>query len=147
MNLEFSLQLESTSEKLIKAMMCFENLSTFLPRQFKSLKIIEKTDNKTITEEILEFKTLVKNQIIQTSLHTQISDNKINTKILSGPAKDTNVNYLFKNLESGAEVIIDVDLHLSLKAKFLSPIIKKYYKQFLMGTLLKIDQSIIENVN
>ena len=147
MNLEFSLQLDSPIEKLIKYMLSFENISIFLPRQLKSLKIIEKNNNKIITEEIMEFKTVIKNQITQTSEHTQISDNKVNSKILSGPAKGTSIDYLFKNLESGVEVTINVDLHLSLKAKFLSPIIKKYYKHVLMGTLLKIDQSIMENVS
>jgi len=147
MNLEFSLHLESTSEKLIKSMLCFEKMSTFLPRQLKSIKILEETDNKIVTEEILEFKTLIKNEIKQTSVHTLISNNKINTKIISGPAKGTNVDFLFKDLETGVEVSVNVDLQLSLKAKFLSPIIKKCYKHLLMGTLLKIDQSIMENLN
>ena len=142
--LEFSMKLESSVEELMEAIMDFEKWSTFLPIQLKSVKILKKTENETTIEEILVFKTLVKNEIKQTSIYKKISDNSIHSQIISGPAKGTETNISFLVIESGVEVSVDIELKLSLKARFLSPIIKKVFKSFLQGILLKIDYSILD---
>ena len=141
--LEFSMKLESSVEELMEAIMDFEKWPTFLPRQLKSVKILKKTENETTIEEILVFKTFVKNEIKQTSIYKKISDNSIHSQIISGHAKGTETNISFLEIESGVEVSVDIELKLSLKARFLSPIIKKVFKVFLQGILLKIDYSIL----
>lgn len=140
--LEFSMKLKSSKEKLMEKIMDFEKWPTYLPVQLKSVKIIKETENETTVEEILVFKTLIKNEIKQTSIYKKISDNSIHSEIISGHAKGTKTNISFQETESGVEVSVDIELKLSLKARFLSLIIKKVFKSFLQGVLLKIDYSI-----
>ena len=81
--LDFSIKLDSPIEKLIPMIMNFEMLPTILPRQLKSVKILEESIDGIKTEEILVFKTLVKNEIKQTSLHKKVSNNCIHTPIIN----------------------------------------------------------------
>ena len=141
--LDFSIKLDSPIEKLIPMIMNFEMLPTILPRQLKSVKILEESIDGIKTEEILVFKTLVKNEIKQTSLHKKVSNNCIHTEILSGPAAGTNIKINLEKYETNTDVCIEIDLKLSFKAKFLSPIIMKVYKHMLTGVFLKIDNLII----
>ena len=139
----FSIKLESSIQKLVPRLMDFESHSLMLPCQLKNMKILSKTEEGIKTEEILVFKTLVKNEIKQTSIHKKISDNNINSKILSGPASGTNIDIELMESEGKTNVNIKVKLKLSLKALFLFPIIKKVYKNLLTGILFKIENSIL----
>jgi len=94
--------------------MDFEKWPTYLPVQLKSVKIIEETKNGTTIEEILVFKTLIKNEIKQTSIYKKISDNSIHSEIISGHAKGTKTNISFRETKSGVEVSVDIELKLSL---------------------------------
>ena len=143
-DLEFSMTLKSPISELMNTFLDFEKWPRFLPRQLKSVKILERTENGTTTEEILVFKTIVKNEIIQNTIHKKISENSIQSQVISGPAKGTQSTVLFQDTDSGTKVSVNVELKLSLKAKILSPIIKKVYKIFLRGILLKIDFSILD---
>lgn len=143
-DLEFSMVLKSPISELMNSFLDFEKWPNFLPKQLKNVRIINQTDNETTTEEILVFKTIVKNEIVQTTVHKKIGDNSIQSKVISGPANGTESTILFQETKSGTEISIKIKLKLSLKAKILSPIIKKVYKIFLRGILLKIDFSIID---
>ena len=145
--LNTSLRLKSSVEDLIQVFLDAEKWSSFLPKQLKDVKILEKTANEITTEETFVFKTLVKNEIKQTTIHKKLSDNSIKSRIISGHAKGTEIDILFQEIENGTEVFIDIDLKLSLKAKFLGPLIKKYYMVALRGILMKIDFSILDAVN
>ena len=142
--LEFSMKLESSVEELMEMIMDFEKWPTYLPIQLKSVKILKKNENQITIEEILVFKTLIKHEIKQTSVYEKISDNLIHSQIISGHAKGTETNISLLKIESGTEIFVDIELKISLKARFLSPIIKKVFKLFLRGVLLKIDYSIID---
>ncbi len=145
-DLEFSINLKSDVENLMKTITDFENWPTFLPVQLKDVKIIEKKENEITTEEILVFKTIIKNEIKQTTIHRIISNHSIQSEIISGHAKGTISNLVLEKAELGTDVSVKIKLKLSLKAKFLSPIIKKVYKRILYGVLLKIDLSLSEKV-
>jgi len=136
--LDFSLRLSSPSSKLIKLATDYENFSAYLPGQIKSIKIIESNSEKTITEEVLVFSTL-KISIEQRSVHTKMGNNQLFTEIISGPIKNSNIKTTYNQTENGTEVIINLDLHVSLKYKILIPIIKKLYKSILTGILYKMD--------
>ena len=123
----------------------YENMPRFIPVQLKSVKIIEKNMDIVITEEILEFKTIIKNKIIQQCIHKRPSPNELITEIISGPAKNTKIILKCKDIENGTEVHIDIDLKLSLKAKILQPIIKKVYKQALTATLYRMNTIAMED--
>ncbi|NQV76928.1 MAG: hypothetical protein HQ490_01055 [Lutibacter sp.] len=58
--LEFVLNLPTQPEQLIRLSEDYENLSKYLPDQLKSVKILEKNEKETKTEEVIVFKTIVK---------------------------------------------------------------------------------------
>jgi len=140
--LEFKTSSTLNTKTLIKNIMDFEYYSKYFPLQIKEVKIIEEKNNEIITEEKIIFRTLVKNVIEQKSLHKKISENEIITEILEGPAKGTIVNIFCNDVSSGSEIIINVDLKLSLKAIFLKPLIKKFYQKYLTALIFKITNRV-----
>ena len=66
--LEFSLDLPSHPDQLMKLSEDYENLPRYLPDQLKSVKIIEKNETETITEETIVFITLLKKNIVQNQI-------------------------------------------------------------------------------
>lgn len=145
--LEFSLNLPTEPEQLIKLSEDYKNLPEYLPDQLKSVKILEQDENKTKTEETIVFSTIVKKQIIQQTLHTKIGTNKLITEIISGPAKGTTINSIFEKSNLGSKIIFDIDLKLELKAKIIQPLIIKYYKMVLTSVLYKMNNKILKNQN
>ena len=122
----------------------YENLPKYLPDQLKSVKIIEKNETETITEETIVFITLLKRNIVQQASHIKNNDNQLITEIISGPAKGTKIITLFEKNDSGSRVSFQLDLKLNLKAKILQPLIIKYYKMVLTSVLYKMNSHIIE---
>ena len=142
--LEFSLDLPSQPNQLVKLSEDYENLPKYLPDQLKSVKIIEKNETETITEETIVFITLLKRNIVQQASHIKNNDNQLITEIISGPAKGTKIITLFEKNDSGSRVSFQLDLKLNLKAKILQPLIIKYYKMVLTSVLYKMNSHIIE---
>ena len=140
--LEFNTISSLKSNILLEHIMDFEYYSNYFPYQIKEVNIIKKEDKEIITEEKIIFRTLVKNVIEQKSLHKKISENEIITEILEGPAKGTIVNIFCNDVSSGSEIIINVDLKLSLKAIFLKPLIKKFYQKYLTALIFKITNRV-----
>jgi ribosome-associated toxin RatA of RatAB toxin-antitoxin module len=142
--LEFSLDLPSQPNQLMKLSEDYENLPKYLPDQLKSVRIIEKNETETITEETIVFITLLKRNIVQQASHIKNNDNQLITEIISGPAKGTKIITLFEKNDSGSRVSFQLDLKLNLKAKILQPLIIKYYKMVLTSVLYKMNSHIIE---
>ena len=140
--LEFSLDLPAQPNQLMKLTEDYENLPKYLPDQLKSVRIIEKNETETKTEETIVFSTLIKKEIIQQALHKKISNNKLNTEIISGPAKGTMIYTIFETNNSGSKIIIETDLKLILKAKIFLPLIKKFYKTALTAVFYKMNNMI-----
>ena len=143
--LEFSMILPASPEHFIKYSSDYESLSNFLPGQLKSIKIIERDSIQTTTEETISFSTIIKNQISQKTVHCTPKNNEMFSKIISGPAKGTTVLVKFKKVSEGTKIQVNVELNLSLKAKILSPIIKKFYKNILMGIFYKINNLALQS--
>ncbi len=143
--IEFSLILPAPSKQLQLLSEDYENLPNFLPDQLKSVKIIKQNENETITEEVIVLKTIFTKEITQQALHKKIGDCTLVTEILSGPAKGTNINVTFEQVDNGTKVSMTIDLHLELKAKILQPLIKKWYKLVLTAILYKMNTKILES--
>ena len=135
--LEFITTSKLSSEEFFNYFLDFEYYPNYFPDQIKDIKITQQNDNEIITEEKIVFSTIVKNVIEQKSLHKKISDNESVTEILDGPAKGSIINIICNQTESGNEIKFIVELKLSLKAKFLSPLIKNFYKKYLNALVLK----------
>ena len=141
--LDFSTNLQAPLEKLTKLFTEYEKFPLYLPQQLKSVIILEKNDTETLTIETILFSTFFKKSFEQKSRHIKVAENHFRTEILSGPAKGTIVNFIFEKIDSGTTVSGNIDLKLTLTAKLLSPIIKRWYKRIIQGVLLKMNSTII----
>ena len=139
-NLQFSVNSPIEPEKLMSFITDFESYQNFFPKQIKEVKILERQNNEIITEETIIFSTLIKHPFVQKSRHKIISDKELFTEILEGPAKGSIVKIICSENDQGSQIEFDAELKLSLKAKFLSPFIKKLYKQYLTAIIFKITE-------
>ena len=131
----------SPKDKLLKLLIDYVEFPKYLPHQIKSVEIIEKTDAYTITEETLHFSTVISKTFKQQTKHYAYSNNMLRSQILSGPAKNSTIEITIDEKNSISHIIVNIDVKLEFKYKFLSPLIKKSYKTFLMSILYKM-QSI-----
>lgn len=137
--LEFSINLAASKDRLMELAIKFEDFPSYLPQQLKSIKIIERTPTQIITQEKLLFSTILKKEIEQQSIHRILSPNLLETEIVSGPAKGTIVKVNYEKISTGTKVTATIDLKISIKYKFLVPLIKKWYKMILTGILYKMN--------
>ena len=138
-NLQFQTNSPIEPEKLMSYITDFENYQKFFPHQIKSIKILDRQNNETITEETIIFSTLIKSAFVQKSHHKLISDKELFTEIIEGPAKGSVIKIMCTKNDQGSQIKFDVDLKLSLKAKFLGIFIKKLYKRYLIAIIYKIN--------
>jgi len=143
--IEFSLHLPVPMKDLMELSQDYENLPNFLPDQLKSVKILEQNENNTKTEEIIVLKTILTKEITQQAIHKKIGNNILETEIVSGPAKRSNIKVKFEEVENGTTINIIMDLRLGLKAKILEPLIKKWYKIVLTAILYKMNTKILQS--
>ena len=139
-NLQFSINSTLEPEKLMIYIIDFESYKNFFPDQIKEVKILDRQNNEITTEETIKFSTLIKRSFVQKSHHKIISDKGLSTEILEGPAKGSVVKITCSKNDQGSQVEFDAELKLSLKAKFLSPLIKKFYKRYLTAIIYKITE-------
>lgn len=125
----------------------YESYTKYLPDQLKSVKILAKNDFETTTMEIIEFQHYLKKSFEQKCIHKKISENELYTEVISGPAKGSTIKILFEKIDSGTNVSVNINLKLSLKARFLLPIIKSWYKRIILGILYKMNSMIINSEN
>ena len=140
--LDFSLNLSGDINKLFDLITDYEKLPSYLPAYIKSVKIIEKNQNEVLIEEIFVIPTIIKNKIVQRSLR-RIFDKTVETEIISGPAKNSIIQISFEEMNSGTLVHVNMKMKLSLKARFLQPLIKKWYKDILTGILYKMNTEAV----
>ena len=137
-NLRFETNSPVEPEKLFNYIIDFESYQKFFPNQIRSIKVLERQNNEIITEETIIFSTLIKSAFTQKSHHKLVSDKELFTEIIEGPAKGSMIKIVCTKDDQGSQIKFDVDLKLSLKAKFLKPLIKKLYKRYLIAIIYKI---------
>ena len=136
--IEFSINLTSQKQKLIELATDYMEFPKYLPDQIKSVKILEKTETYTITEETLHLSTVISKSFTQQTKHYVLVGNLLKSEILSGPVKGSTIEAEYLEIENGTKVITRINVKLGLKYKFLLPLIKKSYKTFLMAILYKM---------
>lgn len=137
MNLEFSIFCPVKAEKLIEMATDYENIDKFFPPQMKC-HILKRENGTAVLEQELSISVL-KQKITQQSIHRVLSSDLLETEIISGPAKGTIVKAIYEQISSGTKVTVVIDLKVSLKYRFLIPLIKKWYKMILTGILFKMN--------
>jgi|TARA_B100001750_G_scaffold17417_2_gene11989 ribosome-associated toxin RatA of RatAB toxin-antitoxin module len=138
-HLQFQTSSPIEPKKLMDYLTDFTSFQKFFPHQIKDIKILERKNNEVITQETIIFSTLIKSTFTQKSHHKLISDKELHTKIIEGPAKGSMIEIICTKNEQGSQITFNVDLKLSLKAKFLEPFIKKLYKRYLTAIIYKIN--------
>ena len=136
--IDFSINLTSQKQKLIELATDYMEFPKYLPDQIKSVKILEKTETYTITEETLHLSTIISKSFTQQTKHYVLVDNLLKSEILSGPVKGSTIEVEYLEIENGTKVVTRINVKLGLKYKFLLPLIKKSYKTFLMAILYKM---------
>ena len=136
--INFSIVLTSDKIKLIELATDYTYFPKYLPDQIKSVKIIEKTSDYTITEETLHFSSVISKSIIQQTKHYKPHDDILKSEVISGPIKGSIIEIEYDELENGTKVTTNIQMKLGLKYKFLLPLIKKSYKTLIMGILYKM---------
>ena len=137
-NLQFQTSSPIEPEKLMSYITNFEYYQKFFPNQIKEVKILDRQNNEITTEETIIFSTLIKSAFVQKSHHKLMSDKELFTEIIEGPAKGSIIKIICTKNDQGSQIKFDLDLKLSLKAKFLKPFIKKLYKRYLIAIVYKI---------
>lgn len=140
------LSVPTNSKKLFELAIDFENFKKFSPAQIKDISIIEKSNDVITTEEILTFKTILKDiEIKQKTKHT-INYPVLISNVIEGPFKNTNLSIEFIEEESiKTKVSINADVKISLKYSMLSPVISRLYKGIVTGLIYKMTNSILRN--
>jgi len=143
--LEFSINVPSSADKLIKLAVDYENFRNYLPEQIKSIKILETNNEETITEEILTFSSYIKAEIKQKSIHRKENSNTLSTNVVSGPFKGTTLRIIFDASTSGTKVTVSANMKIPLKYKIASLVIKRSYKIFLTGIIYKMNSDVLKS--
>ena len=138
--LQFSMNSTVEPEKLVNYLTDFEQYQKFFPKQIKEVKILDRQNSEIITEETIIFSNFLKHPFVQKSCHKLISNKELFTEIVTGPAKGSVIKVICSKNDQGSQIKFDADLKLSLKAKFLSPFIKKLYKKYLTAIIYKITE-------
>jgi ribosome-associated toxin RatA of RatAB toxin-antitoxin module len=140
----FSLSSPILKEKLFNYIIDFEYYKNYFPNQISQILITEKTQYEIHTTEEIVFSSIVKNIIHQKSIHRLNPYENITTEIVEGPAKGSTILITLSTVNSETEVTFNAELKLSLKAKFLGPLIKKLYKRYLTSLMYKINNRYTE---
>ena len=67
--IDFSINLTSQKQKLIELATDYTEFPKYLPDQIKSVKILEKTETYTITEETLHLSSVISKSFTQQTKH------------------------------------------------------------------------------
>ena len=147
--MKFSQELNCDENSFFKILTDYSNLPKYLPKQLHKIEVLEEQDQSVIIQLTIFFKTLIKKSITQKIRITTESKNHILCEILDGHAKGTSIIIFSSIKDDNMEINIETDLKLSLKAKILSPIIKREYTPLLYGLINKItmDANEILKVN
>ena len=141
-NLEINLQADA--RELFNLATDFERTKDLFPAQLQNIKIISKNNNEIITEEELTFRTLLKDTIIKQKTVHKIQFPIVVSNIIEGPFKKSVVTATFNKINSGTNLIFNVQFNIPLKYKILIPIINSKYKSILLSLAYKMNNMIMK---
>jgi ribosome-associated toxin RatA of RatAB toxin-antitoxin module len=141
--LKFLIELPCEREKLFEVVINYQNYPKIFPDQIKEMSIMKNSEILKTTKEIFVFRSIIQKEIVQESEHKIKKPESIESKIISGPFKNSVMRMDFQNSkEKGTIITISGDLRIGFKFKILSPIIKKYYKSILTSLFFKMNNML-----
>ena len=139
-DVDFSTDIHIKIDALFQILTDYTKLKELVPDQVKECKILQKTNEETITEELLTFNTYFKKQkIIQKTSHKILEPYTILNSTIEGPFKGSTLKIILEEKGEMTKVILKGKCKVSLKYSILSPIIKRYYKTACISLLYKIN--------
>ena len=139
-DIDFSTDIPIKIDTLFQILTDYPKLKELIPSQVKECKILQKTNEETITEELLTFNTYFKKQkIIQRTSHKIFEPYTILNSTIDGPFKGSTLEIILEEKDEGTKVNLKGKCKVSLKYRILSPVIKKYYKMACVSLLYKIN--------
>tara|TARA_B100000745_G_scaffold290143_1_gene228835 strand:+ start:87 stop:539 length:453 start_codon:yes stop_codon:yes gene_type:complete len=139
-DIDFSTDIPIKIDTLFQILTDYSKLKELIPSQVKECKILQKTNEETITEELLTFNTYFKKQkIIQRTSHKIFEPYTILNSTIDGPFKGSTLEIILEEKDEGTKVNLKGKCKVSLKYRILSPVIKKYYKMACVSLLYKIN--------
>ena len=134
----------SPPEELIKIATQFERMPEFF-QYLKEIKMVEEKENEFKTEETIIFTYhKLTHTISQQTITKKLSSNQLEANIISGPLNGSHVITTYEKTDQGSKEIIDAELKVGLKYRFLSPIITKRIKMASIAVLYKMHTAISE---
>ena len=134
----------SPPEELIKMATQFDKMPGFF-QYLKDIKVLEEKENEFRTEETITFTYHKLTHTISQQTITKLSaSNQLEANIISGPLNGSHVITTYEKTDQGSKVIIDAELKVGLKYRFLSPIITKRIKMASIAVLYKMHTAISE---
>ena len=140
---QITANIPSPPEELIKMATQFDKMPGFF-QYLKDIKVLEEKENEFRTEETITFTYHKLTHTISQQTITKLSANQLEAKIISGPLKNSQLTTTYEKTDQGSKVIIDAELKIGLKYKFLSPIITKRIKMASIAVLYKMHTAISE---
>ena len=139
-DIDFSTDIPIKIDTLFQILTDYTKLKELVPDQVKECKILQKTNEETITEELLTFNTYFKKQkIIQITSHKIFEPYTILNSTIDGPFKGSTLEIILEEKDEGTKVNLKGKCKVSLKYRILSPVIKRYYKMACVSLLYKIN--------
>ena len=139
-DVDFSTDIPIKTDALFQILTDYPKLKELVPDQVKECKILQKTNEETITEELLTFNTYFKKQkIIQKTSHKILEPYTILNSTIEGPFKGSTLKIILEEKGEMTKVILKGKCKVSLKYSILSPVIKRYYKVACISLLYKIN--------
>ena len=139
-NFEVIIELPCKKNQLFDLTIKYENYKEFFPNQIKKIEMIKDSANLKITKEILVFKTILEKEIVQETEHIIKKPEYIESRIISGPLKNSKIKIKFEDtLDFGTLITINGELKTNFKYKIITPIIKKYYKSISRSLFYKMN--------
>lgn len=137
--LEFFMILPAKPKKIFEIITDYEHIIKFFPAQLQEIKIIEKNEKETITQETIKISSIIKKHFTQKTKHKILEDLMIESLIIEGPLEGTLLKTKLENENSGTKIIINFDIKTSLTYRLLTPLIKKEYKNIMRAFFYKVN--------
>lgn len=115
-----------------------ENMDKLFSLFREKILIIEKQTDKSILRELYHLPFL-KTKIIQDTVYKKINKNELNSEIITGPLKGTEIKISFDEEKSKTKISICGNIKTTLKLKPVSLLIRKKFKKNLIFLFKQIE--------
>ena len=126
----YSSELDCNARNLFEILTDYENFSNYLPRQLKTIEVLDRHDNYTTIKTTILLRTLIKKEFSQTIRIEKKSENDLSIEILDGFTKGTRITISIRTQKEKTLCHVNSNIKLSLKTAILYPIIRAEHNHF-----------------